>query len=442
MATTSAKRPRAPSSPSSSLLASSSGSGDPPHKASRIIPSSSDFSDVLSTSTSSDGTVKGSSSSSPVVGSANANANNAKAPLLCNLPPTCHRQPTPIANTTELERHYAKYHAHVCEERGCGCVFPEARLLDLHQTECHDTLAQIRMERGEKIFQCHIPAPTCGRNFLTPKARRLHLIQAHSYPKEYFFAVTNKGIGGLLKRWGEGASMVRKEWKAREGAPAGNLDADMKRYREEESDRMDEDDEDDEEEETEEEEEEEEVNEEPNAPFVEEDDEEEKEDAIDLEATPRMLPARTVGITSPQSLISTPKQKHAHPHPHTTTTKGADANVDVAGLVHSLDSLSLVPDSIRFGRGGKASGFAHGRGGIGHASRGGRGRGGGGGALRGRGRGGEVVGATPYLGQNIAALASGPHGAENPALLARGVARGRARGSRGRVRGPGRGRGL
>lgn len=50
---------------------------------------------------------------------------------------------------------------------------------------------------------------------MTPKARRLHLIQAHGYPKEYFFAVTNKGVGGLLRKWGEGASMVRKEWKPR-----------------------------------------------------------------------------------------------------------------------------------------------------------------------------------------------------------------------------------
>ena len=27
--------------------------------------------------------------------------------------------------------------------------------------------------------------------------------------------MTNKGVGGLLRKWGEGASMVRKEWKPR-----------------------------------------------------------------------------------------------------------------------------------------------------------------------------------------------------------------------------------
>ncbi|EGN97024.1 hypothetical protein SERLA73DRAFT_185308 [Serpula lacrymans var. lacrymans S7.3] len=75
-------------------------------------------------------------------------------PLLCTLPPTCnppHHNATQIADSKELEMHYAKYHAHVCEQRGCGYVFPDARLLELHQTECHDPLAAVRKERGEKI---------------------------------------------------------------------------------------------------------------------------------------------------------------------------------------------------------------------------------------------------------------------------------------------------
>jgi hypothetical protein len=52
--------------------------------------------------------------------------------------------------------------------------------------------------------------------FATPKTRRLHLINAHAYPKEYFFAVTNKGIGGLLARWGDGASLLRGPWRSRD----------------------------------------------------------------------------------------------------------------------------------------------------------------------------------------------------------------------------------
>ena len=52
--------------------------------------------------------------------------------ILCSLPPTCnppHNTPTPLASSTELEAHYATYHAHVCQQ--CRAVFPDPRLLDL-----------------------------------------------------------------------------------------------------------------------------------------------------------------------------------------------------------------------------------------------------------------------------------------------------------------------
>ncbi|KAI0047408.1 hypothetical protein FA95DRAFT_1679095 [Auriscalpium vulgare] len=136
---------------------------------------------------------------------------NRSPQLYCNLPPTCHapHPPTPLADIRALEAHYASYHAHVCEEKGCGCVFPDARLLELHQTECHNPVAEVRKERGEKIFACHLSS--CGRYFSSPKKRRLHLISAHEYPKEYFFGVTNKGVGGLLRKWGEGASLLKMD---------------------------------------------------------------------------------------------------------------------------------------------------------------------------------------------------------------------------------------
>jgi hypothetical protein len=93
--------------------------------------------------------------------------------LICTLPPTCNppqNKPSKLTDSADLERHYATYHAHVCEEHGCNCVFPDERLLELvsreylvvyrrsqpcdsskHQTECHDPLAAVRKERGEKI---------------------------------------------------------------------------------------------------------------------------------------------------------------------------------------------------------------------------------------------------------------------------------------------------
>jgi hypothetical protein len=222
--------------------------------------------------------------------------------------------------------------------------------------------------------------------------------------------------------------MVRKEWKPREGGDR-NQDAEMKRYREEESDKMDEDDDDDDDDDEEDEDgkatSEDTEDEEPNKPFVEED------DPIDLEATPRMLP-RTTGISSPQSLISTPKQKHAHAH-----LKVNDNNVDVTGLVNSLDSLSLVPDSIRFGRGGKISGFVP-NGNIVRGRGGGRGRGRGEPANSGDGRGGTILGGGTRA--RVVTNIQAPRVPVDSAMAdATAIPRGRGRGRGGRARSRGRG---
>lgn len=146
------------------------------------------------------------------------------AALKCQLAPTCSGRGNECVfeNAADMERHHATYHTHVCLDSGCGKVFPDARFLALHQTECHDPLIDIRKERGEKTFQCFLD--TCSRKFLTPKNRRLHLIEAHSYPPEFFFAITNKGIGGLLERWGEGVSLVRGKWKERSPKDAAKED--------------------------------------------------------------------------------------------------------------------------------------------------------------------------------------------------------------------------
>ncbi|KAF8823675.1 hypothetical protein HHX47_DHR9000418 [Lentinula edodes] len=158
-----------------------------------------------------------------------ASKSNSANPLLCTLPPTCSTHPTALADTRELEAHYAKYHAWVCQAAkptsgACGNVFPDARLLELHHTECHDPIAAVRKERGEKIFACFLPLTVCPKVFASPKARRLHLIAVHGYPKEYFFAVVNKGVAGLLAKWGDGAGMIRRTWKPRpkEGEQVNN----------------------------------------------------------------------------------------------------------------------------------------------------------------------------------------------------------------------------
>ena len=51
--------------------------------------------------------------------------------------------------------------------------------------------------------------------FATPKLRRQRLFAAHHYPPEFFFSVTNHGIGRLRELYGDGASLVRKTWRRR-----------------------------------------------------------------------------------------------------------------------------------------------------------------------------------------------------------------------------------
>lgn len=182
----------------------------------------------------------------------------------CTLPPTCDRTPSTFSTSESLETHHRVYHAFVCtaapptfdfaigksekrrykyrddgrRERICGRVFPDERMLQLHLTECHDELAQLRSERGEKIvrgvdqvfdaaegadprlfpgqFACFVP--TCTQLFSMPKNRRLHLINQHGYPSQYYFSVTLWGVEDVLKK---GGGMVRREWKPRDGHERG-----------------------------------------------------------------------------------------------------------------------------------------------------------------------------------------------------------------------------
>jgi len=226
--------------------------------------------------------------------------------LICTLPPTCSppNHPYHLQDPRDLESHYALYHAHVCEVRGCNAVFPEERFLELHHTECHDPLAQIKQERGEKVFACFLPRSACPKLFLTPKARRLHLISAHNYPKQYFFAVTNKGIGGLLKKWGEGATMLRGEWTPRSNDKSTmQLEAEATRPDEAVGD--------------------------------------ENSSCIQNEALDTFLVRAAEEIATLDD-----------------DNQGGDYQME--DLETSLHSLALVPDEIRFGRGSRQRGFVRG----------------------------------------------------------------------------------
>ncbi|KAI0057364.1 hypothetical protein BV25DRAFT_1831191 [Artomyces pyxidatus] len=151
-------------------------------------------------------------------------------------------------------------------------------------------------------FACHLAS--CARMFSTPKTRRLHLISAHGFPKEYFFAVTNKGFGGLLRKWGEGASMLRGTWKPREGEGGDDDD---------------------------------------------EGDDENVSDAMEEEGPSTSAKIATNGKLKPAGPVAAP-----------LPVKAAESSVDA--LASSMSSLSLVPSSVRFGRGGKSGGLAPPRG--------------------------------------------------------------------------------
>jgi hypothetical protein len=161
--------------------------------------------------------------------------------------------------------------------------------------------------------------------FANPKARRLHLIAAHSYPKEYFFAVTNKGIGGLLRRWGDGASLLRGPWRPRDTAdPDGDQDEESTSHSRQSS-------------------------------SLQSDTDGQGDDNL------------TEGGEK-----YTPDSALAEQDGTTTTTMDEDVNGDgsedeVDALARDVSVLGLVPTSVRFGRGGAAS-----RGRAGLATRSGR----------------------------------------------------------------------
>jgi len=174
-------------------------------------------------------------------------------------------------------------------------------------------------------FACHLSS--CPRKFPTPKARRLHLIDVHAYPKEYFFAVTNKGIGGLLRRWGDGASLLRGPWRPRDTEGSAEDDGD----------------------------------EEPASPSRQSllhqhsDPEGEKE-----REEPLLLNSTYTPILADQKATTDTMDDDG-------MVGGGDAGEEVDALASGVSALSLVPSSIRFGRGGPGP-----RGRAGFATRSGR----------------------------------------------------------------------
>jgi len=177
-------------------------------------------------------------------------------------------------------------------------------------------------------FACHLSS--CPRKFSTPKTRRLHLIDVHAYPKEYFFAVTNKGIGGLLRRWGDGASLLRGPWCPRDTKGNAEGDGDEKLASPSSQQSL-------------------------LHQHSDPDGEKEREEPF--------LPDSTYTPVSADQKAAT----NTMGDNGMVGNRDADADEEVDALASGVSALSLVPPTIRFGRGGPGP-----RGRAGFATRSGR----------------------------------------------------------------------
>lgn len=113
-----------------------------------------------------------------------------RAIMKCSLPP--HTGTMSFSSYEEYDSHYNKAHTNRCIE--CRKNFPSEHLLGVHIEEFHDSFVAVQRERGERTYSCFVEG--CERKCRTHQKRRMHLIDKHMYPKNYFFAITKEGIDG------------------------------------------------------------------------------------------------------------------------------------------------------------------------------------------------------------------------------------------------------
>jgi len=109
--------------------------------------------------------------------------------MQCSLPPHS-RQTISFATYEEYETHYNKTHVNRCLE--CGKNFPTEHFLSLHLAENHNPLAEVLKARGERTYACFVE--DCDKVCSTPQKRRLHIIDKHTFPKDYDFYIVDDGI--------------------------------------------------------------------------------------------------------------------------------------------------------------------------------------------------------------------------------------------------------
>lgn len=129
------------------------------------------------------------------------------------MPP--HKEPLCFKTYGEYEAHYNKAHTNRCVE--CRRNFPSEHLLGVHIEDCHDAIVAVLREKGEHTYSCFVEG--CERKCRTLQKRRMHLIDKHMYPANYFFGVTKDGIDGRNSLLLEGGHHRRKSSASQPGGP-------------------------------------------------------------------------------------------------------------------------------------------------------------------------------------------------------------------------------
>jgi hypothetical protein len=112
--------------------------------------------------------------------------NTTNSAITCALPP---HHPIKFDTYHEYETHYYQSHVFRCLE--CAKNFPTDHFLSLHIAETHDPLNRVKRDRGDKTYHCFVE--DCEKVCSTSQKRRMHLVDKHTFPRNYDFHIVNHG---------------------------------------------------------------------------------------------------------------------------------------------------------------------------------------------------------------------------------------------------------
>ncbi|KAK3375172.1 hypothetical protein B0H63DRAFT_482070 [Podospora didyma] len=239
--------------------------------------------------------------------------------MRCSLPP--HKEALVFSSYDEYEAHYRNQHGNRCHE--CRRNFPSAHFLDLHIEEMHDSFLAVKRERGEHTYSCFVEG--CERKCSTPQKRRMHLIDKHMYPKNFFFAVTKEGIDGRQSLLLEGGESHRRRRSS--VATIATTAANSRRRKPPSSSAFN-----------------------PPSPSG--------EGSSSLAERPEMTDSEAVDAKHQPREDAAAGSQQGNAGNSSREKPAAASDVEMADLVDAMSSLRFIPPSVRFGRGGKKTGFS------------------------------------------------------------------------------------